>query len=652
VTTAPLRVLMVEDSPSDAKIVAKHLEVAFEGLSLRRVDAATQLEAALAEPPWDVVISDYAMPGFDARAALEIVRGKDVAVPFIVVSGTIGEEKAVELIRAGAQDVVLKDRLFRLVSVVERELRFREERRVHARDARALEESNVRLRRLAEAGVIGIIVSSVDGRILEANDAFLRIVRHSRDDLEQGLLDWKKLTPPDWAAANATLIARIAASGTAAPVEKEYLCGDGTRVPVIVSLAKLDDERNVALVADLSEQRHAQAELQVAEEQLRQAQKLEAIGGLAGGIAHDFNNLLSIILSYSELLMDDIDAEQPAHADLAEIHAAGKRAAELTRQLLAFSRKQVLSPRVLDLSAVVAGMEKMLRRLIGEDIELVCTFAPDLGRARLDPNQVEQVVMNLVINARDAMPDGGRISVETANVDLDELLASAYGCAPGLHVLLSVSDTGTGMDEAVRRRIFEPFFTTKPAGQGTGLGLSTVFGIVKQSEGSIWVHSELGRGTTFRIYFPWTDASDEVAPSRAPAPTLRGSETILLVEDDPAVRQLAIALLTRQGYRVIETSDVDDAIARCDEHPGKIDLLLTDVVMPRVSGPDLARTLVKRRPDLRVLFMSGYSDRGIVRQGVLESSAVFVQKPLTPDALARKVREALAAAPSAPSSKD
>jgi hypothetical protein len=378
------------------------------------------------------------------------------------------------------------------------------------------------------------------------------------------------------------------------------------------------------------------------EEQLRQSQKMEAVGRLAGGVAHDFNNVLSVILSYGEMLLADLKPGEPMHGDMLEIHKAGKRAADLTRQLLMFSRQQVLEPKVLDLNEVLTSMDKMLQRILGADVDLVSLPTQPLGRVRADPSSVEQVIMNLVVNARDAMPTGGQLTMETGNVVLDEAYAKAHlGVKPGPHVMLAVTDTGTGIDNVTLSRIFEPFFTTKEKGKGTGLGLSTVFGIVQQSEGSVWVYSEVGKGTTFKVYLPRVDAAVETVRAAEAPSTLRGSETILLVEDDDQVRAVARGILLRNGYHVIEARNAGEALLHSEKHPSTIHLLLSDVVMPQMSGPELAKRLAKARPDMRVLCMSGYTDDSIVRHGVLEAHIAFLQKPITPDMLATKVREVL-----------
>ncbi|MBI3723412.1 response regulator [bacterium] len=379
------------------------------------------------------------------------------------------------------------------------------------------------------------------------------------------------------------------------------------------------------------------------EEQLRHAQKMEAVGRLAGGVAHDFNNLLTAINGYSELILARLSERDPLRNDLEEIRKAGQRATALTRQLLAFSRKQLLQPRVLDLDSVVESMDGMLRRLIGEDVDLVSSRHGDLGRVRADPGQIEQVIVNLAVNARDAMPPGGKLTIETRNVDLDEAYAGQRpDVAPGPYVLLAVTDTGTGMDKQTLSHLFEPFFTTKGQGKGTGLGLSTTYGIVKQSGGHIAVYSEPGHGTTFKVYLPRVEDAPEPTPSSARyALSPRGSETILLVEDEDMVRSFVRMVLSMNGYTVLEATNGSEAILVCERHAERIHLLVTDVVLPQLSGRQVWERLSPLRPDMRVLYMSGYTDDAIVHHGVLDPGTSFIQKPFTPSALAREVRAVL-----------
>ena len=393
----------------------------------------------------------------------------------------------------------------------------------------------------------------------------------------------------------------------------------------------------------LHESRRAYDELVQTQGQLEQAQKMDAIGRLAGGVAHDFNNLLTVILGRTDILLTQIKAEDPLRRGIALIQRTAGRAAELTKQLLAFSRKQVLEAVVLDLGVVTTDMKEMLARLIGEDIALVTNLAAPLGHVKADRGQIEQVVMNLAINARDAMPRGGQLVVETANADLDdEYVRRNVGSRPGPHVMLAVSDSGVGIPRELQRHIFEPFFTTKEQGKGTGLGLATVYGIVKQSGGYIEVDSEPGRGTTFRIYLPRVDSASPAAERspRAAAPT-GGTETILLVEDEDGVRELARDILRSSGYTVLEGRNGAEGLLLGERHQGALDLLLTDVVMPRMSGRELAERMVSLRPELSVLYMSGYTDDAVIRHGVLGSDTAFLQKPFTPAALVQRVRETL-----------
>jgi signal transduction histidine kinase/CheY-like chemotaxis protein len=403
---------------------------------------------------------------------------------------------------------------------------------------------------------------------------------------------------------------------------------------------------NQNLLAEVSERKTAQAELEQSAEQLRQSQKMEAIGQLAGGVAHDFNNLLTAICGHSEMSLKRLTPADPLHRHLEEIKKSGERAAALTRQLLAFSRKQILQPKIIDLNQIVVDMNKMLQRLIGEDIDLLMGLAADLGKVKADPNQIEQILLNLSINARDAMPKGGRLTIETSNVHLSEEYSHDHvSVRPGQYVMLAVSDNGCGMDAKTQTHIFEPFFTTKEVGKGTGLGLATVYGIVKQSEGTIWLYSEVGRGTAFKIYLPCAEAPmKEVEVESNDRESLEGTETVLLVEDEEVVREMATEILRDSGYHVLEAKHGHEAMILGRQHSGVIHLMLTDVVMPQMSGRELAQQLTPLRRDMKVLYMSGYTDDAIVHHGVLEEGTAFIGKPFTPSALTRKVREILDAA--------
>jgi two-component system cell cycle sensor histidine kinase/response regulator CckA len=385
------------------------------------------------------------------------------------------------------------------------------------------------------------------------------------------------------------------------------------------------------------------------EDQLLQAQKMEAIGRLAGGVAHDFNNILTAIKSYSELLIEDMAAGKGRLEDVQEIREAADRAATLTRQLLAFSRQQMLRPRVLDLNTTVRDLKNMLDRIIGAHIELNTRLAPDLGMLTADPGQIEQILMNLVVNAHDAMPEGGRLDIETANVELDGEYARTHAAtSPGPYVMLAVTDSGQGMSRETQKRIFEPFFTTKENGQGTGLGLSTVYGIVKQSGGSIWVYSEVGRGTTFKIYLPRVNASVEHRPVAVTGDTRGGKETILLVEDEVSVRAVAGRILRRNGYTVVEASNGIDALRECEERGTEVDLIVTDIVMPEMGGFELAKRIRLARPGARILFTSGYTEAAVLRRSFVEPGEAFLEKPFTPARLAQRAREVLDGPPPLP----
>ena len=417
---------------------------------------------------------------------------------------------------------------------------------------------------------------------------------------------------------------------------------DGTTTEVEIRSNPIDfggRPAQLVLSQDVTERRQL-------EQQLRQSQKMEAIGQLAGGVAHDFNNLLTAILGYSDLLATEVGEKSPLLESIDEIRKAGERAASLTRQLLAFSRRQVLEPKVLDLNALIVNLEKMLRRLIGEDVQLITVLDRAVGHVRADAGQIEQVILNLAVNARDAMPKGGTLTIETQDVELDEAYARNHVTVrPGSYVMLAVTDTGEGMSTETKSHLFEPFFTTKGQGKGTGLGLATVYGIVKQSGGYVWVYSELGRGTAFKVYLPRVEGTVEAIAARGPtSASLRGTENVLLVEDDQSVRTLTRILLETNGYTVLDAGGIEEALKIVRDHSGPIQLLLTDVVMPEMGGSDLAARVLALRPETRVIYMSGYTDDVVVRHGLVAEGLSFLQKPFTPEALARKVREVLDAA--------
>ena len=523
-------------------------------------------------------------------------------------------------------------------------------------ERRKSEETRNRLAAIVESSHDAIISKTLEGRITSWNRGAERLFGYSEQEmLGRPITD---LFPSDRLEEETDILARISRGESVQHFDTVRVRKDGSQVEVSLLISPIRGAAGeivgVAKIArDMTERRKAEAALRRSEEQLRQSQKLEAIGSLAGGVAHDFNNLLSVILSYTNFLCEELTPGDPTRVDLEEIHKAGIRAADLTRQLLAFSRQQMLQPSVVDPNQILNGIQKMLARVVREDVLLTLLPVPDVGKVYVDPGQLEQVIMNLVVNARDAMPHGGSLTIETSNVFLDEQYAAGHhGVRSGPYVMIAVTDTGTGIPKEMIPRIFEPFFTTKEKGKGTGLGLSTVYGIVQQSGGHIWVYSEPGTGTTFKVYLPRTDRPLD-APSRIPPDAAKGgNETVLLVEDEDQVRAVTRTILRRRGYNVLEAQNGGEAFLISERFKATIHLLLTDVVMPRMSGRELAERLEASRPEMKVLYVSGYTRDTTVLHGVLESGVAFLQKPLTPDVLARKVRDVLdggkrsAAAPS------
>ena len=642
-TSSPvLRVLVVEDRAEDAELAIRELRRAELDCETRRVDKAEAFRRALADFTPAVVLADYTVPGFGGMAALEILQAESPVTPLIIVTGSLDEETAAECIKAGAADYVLKTNLVRLGPAVRGALAFAQSQEDRKAAETALRVSERRFRALVEESWDAIALFAADGTIVYGSPATTRLLGY---DLVEfiGHNAMEFIHPDDRAA-----VLRKLEEVTARPRGRLHV---GARVQhknghwrhlegVLTNL--LDDPSVAAIVnnyRDVTDRR-------ILEEQVILSQKMEAIGRLAGGVAHDFNNILTAIGGYADLLLADLPAGDRRRHDVEEIHQATQRAASLTQQLLAFSRRQVLQPKVINLNALIPNLERMLRRLIGEDILFATVLHPRLGNVRADPGQLEQVIVNLAVNARDAMPNGGRLTIETRNVELDEAYATDHpGVTPGHYVLLAVTDTGVGMDEETKARIFEPFFTTKVRGKGTGLGLATVYGIVRQTGGHIWPYSEPGKGTAMRLYLPRVDEPVEPIerPSEAPVELLRGNETILLVEDEAPVRAVTRQLLERNGYTVLEASDGAAALALVsgDGRGPEIDLLLTDVIMPGMSGRELAKQLQSRRSRLRVLYMSGYTDDAVVRHGMLEPGLAYLEKPFRPAALLRKVREAL-----------
>lgn len=753
------RILLLEDNKADAKLSLSELARAGFEADTDVVSTSEDFTEKIQSQHYDLILADYRLPDWTGLDALRWLRNSGFNVPFILVTGTLGDDLAVECIKEGATDYVLKDKLDRLPRACRRALeeaslraeRDRAEKEVRdtgeqyrllfdanplplwvfdretlaflavnesavrhygfsrreflnmtIRDIRPEEEipallnavahpiegltgaevwrhrkkdgtlidveitshelpfrgrqaelvlvhditqtkksqENLRLseERFAKAfrsSPLPVTISTrAEGRYLDVNDAFLKMTGYERDQVvghtATELNFW--LEPQE----RAEMIQQIAEHSGVTRFETKVRTrsGDVRLAEISAELIELDGRPCVLAIT------HDVTEAKRLEEQFRQAQKMEAVGRLAGGIAHDFNNMLSVIIGYSELLQERFDAG-PARKGVDEIQKAAERAASLTRQLLAFSRRQILLPRVLNLTGVVDNLSKMLRHMIGEDIELTVVPGPSLGSVKADPVQMEQVIMNLAVNARDAMPQGGKLIIATSNADLDEAQASQYpSLRPGSYVLLAVSDTGCGMSEETLLHIFEPFYTTKGPGKGTGLGLSMVHGVVTQSGGSIWVYSELGRGTTFKLYLPRVDEAASLEQPKTERPIARGSETILLVEDEEPLRVLAAGILENNGYSVLLASDGREAMKLAKEHR-YIDLLVTDVVMPGQSGSELAAALTHFLPKLKLLYMSGYTSDLITQHGVLETEATLLEKPFTKNALLNKVRTVL-----------
>jgi len=509
-----------------------------------------------------------------------------------------------------------------------------------ASSQKELRDSEARYRRLFETAQDGILIlDAKTGLITDVNPFLVKLLDYSREEfLGKALWD---IGPFKDIEASKTAFRELQANQYVRYEDLPLKTKGGRSINVefVSNVYRVKGKKVIQCnIRDITKRKYAEQ----SEQQIRQAQKMGALGQLAGGVAHDFNNLLGVILGYCEILEKQLDLAEPTRDMIEKIHNAGTCAKDLTRHLLAFSRRQVLRPVFLNLNATVNGIDVMLSRLIGDDVELVSVLGCDLGTIRADPSQVEQVLMNLAVNARDAMPQGGKITIETANVEIDESYARQHlSTKPGPYVMLTVSDTGIGMDKETQSRIFEPFFSTKEAGKGTGLGLSTVFGIVEQSDGAISVYSEPGHGTTFKIHFPrCTEAPVHIQPEKTMS--LRGgSETILLVEDAGPLRELTRRLLEDCGYTVLDSGDPSEAIRIAEQHKGPLPLMITDVVMPGLSGPVLAERLAAVRPETRVLYTSGYADEAVVQHSVLGPECAFLEKPFTRDTLVRKVRELL-----------
>jgi signal transduction histidine kinase len=622
-----IKILLIEDNPGDVRLLQEALPEACDqeatGL-VCEMEWVTCLAAGLqrlTQGDIDAVLLDLMLPDSAGLDTLTSLCRHVPAIPIVVLTSLGNETLGVKAVQAGAQDYLVKGQVDGKALV--HALRYARERQ---QMQQALQARAAQLRSL--------IVHNADGMIVVDREGVMRFVNPAAE----------ALFGCPAAALVGTLFGFPVVVGDT--IELDIVNQHGGMAMAEMRVVDIEWEgapASLACLRDITARKQAEAVLRQRDEQLRQAQKMEAIGRLAGGVAHDFNNLLTAIIGYSDMLLTRLAMDHALHHHVEQISRAANRAALLTRQLLAFSRPRVVQPRVLGLNGVVAEMEKMLRPLIGETIELATALAPQLGQVQVDPGHIQQLVMNLVVNARDAMPQGGQLRLETADVELTDTSSHRYlGAPPGPYVMLVVRDTGEGMDGETLTHLFEPFFTTKEPGKGTGLGLAVVYGILEQAGGDIEVHSEPGRGTTFRVYLPRVAAAAP-APHAPEAPTALplGLETVLLAEDEEIVRVLIRDTLQLHGYQVLEAKDTTEALRLCTQYEGPIHLLVADVVMPGMSGRELADRLLPVRPYMRVLFISGHAGEAVGRYGVLDAGIAFLQKPFTPDALARQVRAVL-----------
>jgi two-component system, cell cycle sensor histidine kinase and response regulator CckA len=775
------RILMVEDLASDALLIERELRQAAIKFASERVETKEAFLKRLAEFQPDIVLSDFSLPQFSGLEALRLLKERQHDVPFILITGSLTEEVAVECMKEGVHDYILKTSLKRLPSAVINALKKTRVEREKLEAETALQRSDELYRLIAENTGDLICLLDTEARFLYVSPSYQEVLGYSPADLldrsvfslihpddrkaaeqkctesladkkperlefrfkhsdgswkifealgnwicdssghpQRGILVSRDITerkeaedtlreseertrlilenaldavvtinaeglitgwnpqaeatfgwsdqeasgrplssliiPKEHRQALERGLKHFLATGEGRVLNKRIeitaLRRDGTEFPVELSVSPMRSRDTFifsAFIRDISERKLAEEKLRLSEEQLRMSQKLEAVGQLAGGVAHDFNNILTVITGYSDILMKKTAENDPNRGKIEEIKRAAERASSLTHQLLAFSRKQVLQPKLFKLNSLVADIGKMLQRLIGEDIELAMVLTEDSAEINADPGQIEQVLMNLVVNARDAMPNGGKVTIETANVEIDRAYAEMHiAVQPGSYAMLAVSDNGSGMDHETQKHIFEPFYTTKDQGKGTGLGLSTVYGIVNQSGGNIWVYSEVGQGTIFKIYLPRVvcKTSAPQADLQADKPLVSGgTETILLVEDEPQIRRMTFEFLTESGYEVLVAANGIEALKILEEKSAPVHLILTDVIMPGMNGRELAERVTVLRPGTKVLYMSGYTNDAIVRHGVLDSGTWFIQKPFSPDALGSTVREVLDSKP-------
>ena len=643
-----IRILHLEDDPVDAELIQAKIEDAGLSCQITRVQTRAEFDEALGEGGYDLILADFHLPMYDGMSALRLVRERSPNIPFIFISGTMGEDAAIEGLIQGATDYVLKQRLSRLLPAIKRALDEAENWRERKRAEAALQASEARLAGIIESAMDAIISMDDNLRVVLFNAAAEQMFGCSAAEaLDQSLDHFipeslRKEYRKQIRALDAIVNPQQARGGFSVAVGRRI---NGEEFPIEVSISRIETSEGTLytlILRDITQRKQAEEAQAKLEEQLRQSQKMESIGRLAGGVAHDFSNLLTVIRGYTDLIQTRSTVGKMQIESLEQIRQASNRAADLTRQLLALSRQQILSPTVIDLNKLVTNLNKMLGRLIGEDITVTTVLWPELWSVIADPGQIEQVIMNLVVNARDAMPTGGRLSIETDNVHLDHNVGpSDPEALTGPCVILRVTDTGHGMDEATKAQIFEPFFTTKELGKGTGLGLATVYGIVKQSGGHIVVSSQPNYGTTFEIYLPANNLPANKLPTSQSHPVRiqGGHETILVVDDEESVCQLVQQTLEGEGYTILKAHSGSAALTLARQYQGKIDLILTDVVMPHMSGREMAEQLKTLQPQMKVIFMSGYTSDIMVRHGVETAEIEFLPKPFSPSKLAAKVRE-------------
>lgn len=638
-----VHILHLEDDPTDVELIQTRLEEHDLDCRITRVQTEAEFDAALRKSELDIILADYQLPMYDGLSALRLANERRLDIPFIFVSGTMGEEAAIEALTQGATDYVLKQNLSRLGPAVQRALQESRDRQDRKRAEEALAQSDIKMRCILDSVDEAFIVIDRDYRILSANKAFCNFSDRREDQIIGRLCHEfvRHSAQPCFASGQECPVKRTFETGTGHAAFHTHKNAYGTQYHLEIKAYPMVDTSGaisavIETINDVTEKRKLQ-------EQLVQSQKLESIARLAGGIAHDFNNMLSIIIGHAELAMGQMNPSQPHFENLREIRKAGEHSATLVRQLLAFARKQTIAPKVLDLNETVAGMLNMLRPLIGEDIDLVWQPTEAVWPVKIDPSQIDQILANLCLNARDAIDNVGRITIKTSTVTVDPNFCDLHPeFVPGEYVSLTVSDNGCGMDQQTMRKIFEPFFTTKEVGRGTGLGLATVYGIVKQNGGIINVNSTPGRGTTFRLYLPrHAVAVMEARKHDRAVPTPGGHETILLAEDESSILAMAELMLEKLGYRVLPAATPSEALRLAREHHEKIRLLIVDVIMPEMNGRDLAKQVEALSPEMACLFMSGHSGDIIAHHGMLDEKVHFIQKPFSMQDLAAKVRQVL-----------